>query len=85
MKVYDDDGTELIQCRNCCGGRWSVECCSGVGGCSCRGQEVDMGMCLVCEGAGWHKPDADTHANIESIRGRCFIGSGPTSGFWSGT
>lgn len=77
MKAFDDDGTELVRCRNCYGGRWEVECCNGSGGCSCRGQPVDMGACNVCGGSGWHRPDADTRANIRSIRGLSYIGSGP--------
>lgn len=85
MRVTDDDdGTEMIKCRNCYGGRWETECCSGAGGCDCRGQPIDMGPCNVCNGTGWHRPDADTRANIRTIEGRCFIGSGPTSGFWAG-
>jgi hypothetical protein len=84
MKAYDDDGNELVQCRNCIGGRWSAECCNGAGGCSCRGQEVDMGACNVCNGTGWHSPEANTMANCDSIRGQCFIGSGPKNGFWAG-
>jgi len=84
MKAYDDDGTGLVQCQYCIGGRWETECCSGANGCDCRGQAVDMGRCNVCSGAGWHKPDADTRANIRTIEGRCFIGRGPTSGPWVG-
>lgn len=84
MKAYDDDGTELVQCRNCEGGRWYTECCNGANGCDCRGEIVDMGVCNVCQGAGWHRPNADTEANLNAIRGRCFTGSGPTSGYWAG-
>ena len=84
MRVLDDDGTEMVKCRNCYGGRWETECCNGAGGCDCRGQVIDMGPCNVCNGSGYHRPDADTRANIRAIEGRCFIGSGPTSGIWAG-
>jgi len=77
MKAYDDDGTELIRCRYCEGGHWYTECCNGAGGCDCGGQVIDMGTCNVCNGKGWHRPDADTRANLKTIQGRCFIGSGP--------
>jgi hypothetical protein len=77
MKVLDDDGTQLIQCRNCIAGRWETECCNGSGGCDCRGQVVDMGRCLVCNGTGWHRPDANTDANRRSIAGCSYIGRGP--------
>ena len=73
-----------IKCRNCTNGKWSVECCSGANGCDCYGQEVDMGTCNVCGGTGWHGPDANIRANIQAIKGRLFIGSGPTSGYWAG-
>ena len=76
MKVYDDDGTELNPCNHCEGGRWAVECCSGAGGCDCRGQEVDMGQCNVCGGTGWKRPDADMRANLRTIEGRCFTEHG---------
>ena len=82
-KNRDEDGTELV-CRHCIDGRWETECCSGANGCDCRGQVLEMGTCRVCNGAGWHRPDANTRANIESIEGRCFIGRGPTSGPWAG-
>lgn len=72
-----------VRCRSCDGsGRWETECCNGSGGCSCRGQVIPMGACNVCQGTGWHAPDANTRANIEAIQGQCFIGSGPTDGSW---
>jgi hypothetical protein len=77
MRVLDDDGTEMVQCRNCYGGRWESECCNGSSGCSCRGQPVDMGPCNVCGGTGWHRPDADTRGNIRAIQGMSYLGSGP--------
>lgn len=77
MKCIDDDGTELVRCQLCFGGRWEVECCNGSSGCDCRGNPVDMGACLVCGGSGWHRPEADVLANSRSIRGLCYIGSGP--------
>jgi hypothetical protein len=42
-----------------------------------------MGKCNVCNGTGWHRPDADTRANLRTIQGRCFVGSGPTRGYWA--
>lgn len=86
MKVYDDDGTELIRCEMCENGIWYTECCNGSGGCDCMGQPVAMGQCNVCGGTGWRRPDANKRANSDSIRrsGRCFAGSGPTSGYWAG-
>jgi hypothetical protein len=84
VKVYDDDGTELEPCRQCFGGRWETECCNGADGCDCRGQVIDMGPCNVCRGTGWHRPDADRRANLRTIQGRCFIGAGPTRGYWAG-
>lgn len=78
MKAFDDDGTELLQCTACAGrGHWAVECCNGSSGCSCRGQEVDMGPCNVCRGTGWRRLDANVLANCDAIRGMCYLGSGP--------
>jgi hypothetical protein len=76
MKAFDDDGTELIRCTSCENGQWESECCNGAGGCSCR----------VCKGSGWKRPDADAMANAKHIRamGQCFLGSGPSSGYWAG-
>lgn len=78
---------ETIPCPACDGGRWETECCSGAGGCSCRGQVVDMGPCNVCGGTG-EVPANITHeetmANCRAIAGAHFIGSGPSSGVWAG-
>jgi hypothetical protein len=74
---------EKVRCRNCIDGRWETECCGGFGGCDCLGQPIDMGPCNVCGGTGWHAPDADTRANLRQIEGQCFIGNGPTSGYWA--
>jgi len=82
MRVYDDSGVELIQCH-CDNGRWFTECCNGAGGCSCHGQPVDMGTCHICHGTGWRRPDADIKANLRTIQGFCFAGSGPSSGYWA--
>lgn len=73
-----------VKCKNCINGRWETECCNGADGCDCRGEVIDMGTCNVCSGIGWHNPDADTRANVKAIQGRCFIGSGPTRGYWRG-
>ncbi len=83
MKVFDDDGTELIKCKMCNNGQWQAACCNGAGGCSCRGDLVEMGMCNVCNGTGWRREDADVKANIKTIK-TCFIGSGPRTGYWAG-
>jgi len=83
MKVYDDDGTELVRCEMCENGEWWAECCNGADGCDCHGRPVNMGRCNVCNGTGWRRPDADKMANVNTIRGRCFVRSGPTGGYWA--
>lgn len=76
-----------IECPSCFGeGRWEAECCNGTGGCSCHGMPVDMGTCRVCGGSGKviegkHNPSAN--ADFIMTSGACFLGSGPTSGFWA--
>lgn len=82
--MSDTENEQLIPCRICDGGRWWTECCSGANGCDCRGQPIDMGRCHVCNGTGFHRPDADLRANIRTIEGRCFIGRGPITGYWAG-
>lgn len=74
-------------CPSCYGeGRWETECCNGSGGCSCRGRTVDMGACNVCHGSGYViDGQYNRDANINTIKGYCFVGSGPSSGYWSGT
>lgn len=84
MKAIYDDGTELVRCEYCDNGHWETECCNGADGCDCRGERVPMGPCNVCNGTGWRRPDADTRANLQTIQGRCFIGAGPTRGYWAG-
>lgn len=64
----------------CDNGRWSTECCSGSGGCSCGGQMVDMGPCRVCGGTGVLSAGSDTGANVDAIAGYGYIGTGPASG-----
>lgn len=72
-------------CPGCLGaGRWETECCDGSRGCSCRGQRIDMGYCNVCGGSGFVTIDCDPMANVNAISGYCFIGSGPSSGYWAG-
>lgn len=83
-KPKEGEMSEQVRCRYCVNGRWETECCSGADGCDCRGQVIDMGRCNVCGGTGWHSLDADTRANIRTIEGRCFIGRGPTRGYWAG-
>jgi hypothetical protein len=79
---------KTIPCPSCYGeGTWETECCSGAGGCSCKGQPVDMGACNVCHGTGYvDENNHNARANSDYImsRGACFAGSGPTSGFWAG-
>ena len=66
-------------CPGCYGsGSWETECCNGSGGCSCRGRVVEMGRCNVCGGHGYVvEGDYDPRANLSTIRGLHFIGSGP--------
>lgn len=80
----DHDRDNLVPCEMCEGGQWEVECCNGAGGCDCRGERVPMGRCNVCNGTGMRAWDANKMANVETIRGRCFIGRGPTTGYWAG-
>lgn len=75
---------EHVECRHCENGDWWTECCSGAGNCDCYGQPINMGRCNVCNGTGYHHKNADTQANLRTIQGRCFIGNGPTSGYWAG-
>lgn len=71
-------------CPGCNGdGTWETECCDGSGGCSCRGQRINMGTCGVCGGSGDAPENADPMANVKAITGYCFIGTGPTSGYWA--
>lgn len=72
-----------VKCRNCENGIWYAECCNGANGCDCGGQPIAMGTCKVCGGTGYHEVGADTMANAKTIRGMCFLGSGPTSGYWA--
>ena len=66
------------QCPACQGaGTWETECCDGSRGCSCRGQRVPMGECLACRGTGIVGPDHQPGANIASIAGQSYVGSGP--------
>lgn len=68
-------------CRACNGeGQWYTECCNGSGGCSCGGDIVPMGRCNVCDGSGVEQEGADPAANLTTIEGFGFIGSGPTGG-----
>ena len=82
MKAFDEDGTELERCRCCENGEWFAACCNGADGCSCRGELVPMGRCHVCRGTGWKRPEADERANVRTIEGLCFIGSGPRGGWF---
>lgn len=71
------------RCPSCCGtGSWETECCNGSGGCSCRGEVLDMGRCNVCGGtgsvSGVRGRDWDPDANLKTIRGLHFIGTGPS-------
>lgn len=76
-----------IECPYCYGeGTWEAECCNGSGGCSCHGQPVFMGNCNVCKGSGKvTEGEFNESANSEFIMqsGVCFLGSGPSTGFWS--
>lgn len=78
---------EMENCPSCNGrGEWECECCSGANGCDCHGELVQMGCCNVCKGEGKIRVDREginLSANCEAIAGRCFLGSGPTSGIWA--
>jgi hypothetical protein len=75
-----------VPCEMCVNGQWEAECCNGADGCSCHGLPVQMGTCQVCGGTGMRSINADKMANANLIRrsGRCFLGSGPRSGYWAG-
>lgn len=75
--VVTNPEDELIPCEMCIGGRWETECCNGSGGCSCKGERIDMGRCNVCGGSGMRRKDANKMANCYTIRGQCYVGSGP--------
>jgi hypothetical protein len=74
-----------MRCPGCLGdGEWWTVCCNGAGGCSCKGQPINMGRCNVCGGCG-HVPDDgsyDSRANLKKIQGLGFIGSGPRGDFF---
>lgn len=77
-----------MRCPGCNGdGQFWTECCNGAGGCSCRGQIINLGSCRVCGGSGQVEPDQmyDSEANLRAIRGLHFIGSGPQDGSWPNT
>lgn len=78
-----DDDHKWEDCPLCQGrGEFSVECCSGGGGCSCGGEPVAM-CCCGCDGAGVVDKTigVDSSANLKSLEGRCFLGSGPRNGW----
>lgn len=78
-----------IECPNCYGsGEWEAECCNGSGGCSCHGQAVNMGACRVCRGTGRvinGKYNGRANSDFIINSGCCFLGSGPSYGYWSTT
>lgn len=64
----------MEECHMCDGsGIFMCECCNGAGGCSCHGQPVPM-ECQCVSGVSIR----------EQLEGYAFIGSGPSSGYWSG-
>jgi len=74
------DESETERCRGCGGdGRFLTECCDGTGGCSCRGEIVDLGSCRECGGYGQIVAGTYSGKNRDAIRGLHFIGSGPDS------
>jgi hypothetical protein len=78
--------SDSICCPGCGGdGRFLSECCNGSGGCSCRGEVVDLGACRVCHGSGRVvEGEYDRAANRNVIAGLHFLGSGPSGmhGLW---
>ena len=78
-----DPETETERCPSCMGaGTWQSACCDGSGGCSCRGEILEMGTCNVCRGSGQLPKNGnyDRDANINTIRGLSYLGSGPSWG-----
>lgn len=65
-----------IECPACNGvGEWETECCDGSHECSCHGERVPMGRCLVCNGTGKViEGQYNPSANCDSIRGMSYIG-----------
>ena len=55
LRDYDNDW-DLVCCKDCNNGRWEIHHCNDEN-CACRGQPIDIGKCLVCDGTGWHKPE----------------------------
>lgn len=86
--VKPEPSPAMERCPSCYGsGQWETECCNGADGCDCNGQRVQMGRCNVCQGSGQIRADrqgVNLRANCDAIAGRCFIGRGPTSGYWAG-
>lgn len=76
---FEEEAMPLVgECPGCHGtGRFDTECCSGAGGCDCRGEVIDIGPCRVCEGTGGVDGTHNPEANLNMIRGMHFIGSGP--------
>lgn len=76
-------------CNVCHGyGQMESECCNGAGGCSCHGDVVLL-PCTYCDGKGTVESNIEASENgLRKFRkfygGRCFLGSGPSSGYWAG-
>lgn len=71
------DYPDMEPCRGCGGtGIFETECCNGSGGCSCRGEVVNMGSCRECGGQGEIEVGTYRGANLDAIRGLHFIGTG---------
>lgn len=75
---------QMEQCEACGGrGTWEAECCNGSGGCSCRGDLVEMGSCHACGGYGavevsHQNPAANANFILNNHIG--YPGGGPIGG-----
>lgn len=55
-------------CRCCENGELWAECCNGADRCPCKGQQVYLGKCQVCNGTGIEPEHANRNANLRFIR-----------------
>ena len=71
-----------MTCPSCDGkGFWYSECCDGSQCCSCNGQPVPMGKCLVCGGTGIVvEGQYNPKANSDSLKGLLYLGFSPLRG-----
>lgn len=65
-----------MKCEMCENGEVWTECCNGSNGCPCEGRQVFFGICEVCHGTGERTADADTGANLQSLRHAAVVTGG---------